>query len=129
NAPVKRETGEQNCTGNSENFRNSTNSSKIIGAVRLTAVTGRDGVVVDEIVPESFRLIERSRASEVKSEQSHAQPNSELAIKNRPPKALAFRGEEMRDKKRDSDCQAVVFGCGCDADQKSSNCVIPRGGS
>src|SRR5207244_12199580 len=115
--------------GNCARSGASSKSMKIRGAVRLTAVTGRNGVVVDEIVPEPVRLIRRSRASEVKSEQNHAQPNPELTTKNHPPKALAFRGEEMRDKKRDSNCQAVIFGCGCDADQKASNGVIPRGGS
>src|SRR5882724_12287510 len=35
----------------------------------------------------------------------------------------------MRDKKRDSDCQAVVFGSDCDAGQKAGDGGIPRGRS
>jgi hypothetical protein len=77
-------------------------------------------------VPEFFWLIKRSRASEKKAEQNHRQSNRELATDNYTSNAGAFRREEMRDKKRDSDCQAVVFGRDCDAGQKAGNDVISR---
>jgi hypothetical protein len=77
-------------------------------------------------VPESFRLIKRSRTSEEKSEENHGQPDPESTIKDYPSKALTFRREQMRDKKRDSDSHAVVFGRSCDAGQKAGNGIIPR---